>query len=117
MTCCGGWHVFADLMPDMSPALPLLCLFSCCRQVAKEESMMERMHLDEARRKALLQQLDLQTQTVARAHLKAAEVDDRVHAAQLAKDSEARYLERVEDAQQKVAPKSYFGRKKVEWFH
>jgi hypothetical protein len=100
--------------------------------VAKEESMMERMHLEEAvsqeaarkeaaaaeaKRKALLQQLDLQTQTVARAHLKAAEVDDKLHAAQLAKDSEARYMERVTDAQQKVAPKSYFGRKKVEWFH
>lgn len=94
--------------------------------------MMERMHLEEAvsqeaarkeaaaaeaKRKALLQQLDLQTQTVARAHLKAAEVDDKLHAAQLAKDSEARYMERVTDAQQKVAPKSYFGRKKVEWFH
>lgn len=71
----------------------------------------------EARRKALKQQLDIQTQMQARAHLKAAEKEDKQHAAELAAQSEARYMQRVLAAEQQAAPTTYFGRKKVEWYH
>ena len=70
-----------------------------------------------AKRRALMQRLDIETQMVARSHMKAAEVEDKQHAAQLAHDSEARYMERVTAAEKVVAPQTYFGRKKVEWFH
>lgn len=54
---------------------------------------------------------------MARAHLKAAEADDKVHAAELAKASEERYLQRVAAAEAKIAPPTFYGRKKVEWMH
>jgi hypothetical protein len=71
----------------------------------------------EARRKALKQQLDIQTQMMARSHLKAAEKEEKQHAAELASQSEARYMQRVVAAEQQAAPVTYFGRKKVEWYH
>jgi hypothetical protein len=100
--------------------------------MCKEEQILERLRLEqettldnaqrntaaaEAKRRALMQRLDIETQMVARSHLKAAEVEDKHHAAQLAHDSEARYMERVAAAEKVVAPQTYFGRKKVEWFH
>lgn len=71
----------------------------------------------EARRKNLQQSLDIKTQMMARAHLKAAEVEEKQHAAELATASEARYQERVAAAGRQAAPQAYFGRKKVEWMH
>jgi len=70
-----------------------------------------------ARRKALQQSLDIKTQVMARAHMKAAEAEDKVHAAQLAQASEERFLQRVAAAEQRIAPPTFFGRKKVEWMH
>jgi len=75
------------------------------------------MRAAEARRKALKQQLDIQTQMMARSHLKAAEREEKQHAAELAAQSEARYMQRVVAAEQAAAPVTYFGRKKVEWYH
>lgn len=71
----------------------------------------------EARRKALQQSLDIKTQVTARAHMKAAEAEDKMHAAELAKASEERYMQRVAAAEQRIAPPTFFGRKKVEWMH
>ncbi|KIY99318.1 flagellar associated protein [Monoraphidium neglectum] len=71
----------------------------------------------EARRKALQQSLDVKTQVMARAHLRAAAAEDKVHAAELAHASEERYLQRVAAAEQRIAPPTFFGRKKVEWMH
>jgi hypothetical protein len=51
----------------------------------------------------------------ARAHLRAAEQEDKAHAAQLAKASEERYMQRVAAAERAVAPKTFFGLKKHEW--
>ncbi len=70
-----------------------------------------------SRRRALQQSLDIKTQVMARAHIKAAEAEDRVHAARLAEESEGRYLQRVASAERAIAPPTSFGRKKVEWMH
>jgi hypothetical protein len=56
-------------------------------------------------------------QVMARAHLRAAAAEDKVHAAELAHASEERYLQRVAAAEQRIAPPTFFGRKKVEWMH
>lgn len=49
--------------------------------------------------------------------MRAAEAQDKAHAAALAAASEARYMQRVAAAEAKAAPAAYFGRKKVEWMH
>lgn len=67
-------------------------------------------------RRALVQQLDIQTQMAAHAHLKAAEAEDKLHASELARASETRYMQRVAAAEAAIAPPKYFGRKKVDWF-
>jgi hypothetical protein len=54
---------------------------------------------------------------MARAHMRAAEAEDKVHAAELARASEERYLQRVAAAEQHAAAPAFFGRKKVEWMH
>lgn len=69
------------------------------------------------RKRALKQQLDIQTQMMAHAHLQMAEKEEKQHAAELAVQSELRYMQRVSAAEQTVAPQAYYGRKKVEWFH
>ncbi|WIA09145.1 hypothetical protein OEZ85_008556 [Tetradesmus obliquus] len=75
------------------------------------------VHAAEARKRALKQQLDVQTQMMAHMHLKNAEKEEKLHAAQLAVQSEQRYMQRVTAAEQQVAPQAFYGRKKVEWFH
>lgn len=115
-----------------TPVLNPCCraLHWCCRQLENEQRHLERLQLQQdeqqaaaqaaakaadARRKALKQQLDIQTQIMARSHLKAAAGEEKQHAAELAVQSEARYMQRVVAAEQQAAPVTYFGRKKVEW--
>lgn len=103
-----------------------------CRQLEKEQKRLELLQLQrdeqaavadaaakaaDERRKALKQQLDIQTQMLARSHLKAAEKEEKQHAAELAVQSETRYMQRVAAAEQQTAPPTDFRRKKVEWFH
>jgi hypothetical protein len=62
-------------------------------QVQEELQVLEKDKANqaaEARKRALRQHLDVQTQMLARAHLKAAEQEDKLHAAELAKQSEMR---------------------------
>ena len=102
------------------------------RQLEKQQKQLELLQLQhdeqqaaaeaaakaaEAHRKALKQQLDIQTQMMARSHLKAAEQEEKQHAAELAAQSETRYMQRVAAAEQQAPPVAYFGRKKVEWYH
>lgn len=61
--------------------------------------------------------LPLPWQAAGRATMRAAEAQDKAHAAALAAASEARYMQRVAAAEAKAAPAAYFGRKKVEWMH
>ena len=71
----------------------------------------------DARRRALQQSLNIKTHVAARAHLRAAEAEDKAAAAELAASSEKRYLQRVAAAEAAIAPPVYYGRKKVEWMH
>eukprot|EP00775_Hariotina_reticulata_P007950 gene7950-8148_t len=89
-------------------------------QIQEELQMLEKdksSQAAEARKRALRQHLDVQTQMLAQAHLKAAEQEDKLHAAELARQSELRYMQRVAAAEQQQAPQMFYGRKKVEWFH
>lgn len=103
-----------------------------CRQLEKEQKHLELLQLQHKgqqaaadaaakaaneRRKALKQQLDIQTQMLARSHLKAAEKEEKQHAAELAIQSETWYMQRVVAAEQQTAPPTDFRRKKVEWYH
>jgi hypothetical protein len=106
--------------------------FCACRKFEKEQQKLELLqiqgdlqsleqekavHAAEARKRALKQQLDVQTQMMAHMHLRNAEKEEKLHAAQLAVQSEQRYMQRVSAAEQQVAPQAFYGRKKVEWFH
>lgn len=51
----------------------------------------------------------------ARSHLKAAEQEEKQHAAGLATQSEARYMQRVLAAEAQGPPVTDFRRKKVVW--
>jgi hypothetical protein len=103
-----------------------------CRSIEKEQQKLELLQVQEdlqslgqekaaraaeERKRALKQQLDVQTQMMAHMHLKNAEKEEKLHAAQLAVQSEQRYMQRVSAAEQQVAPQAFYGRKKVEWFH
>lgn len=103
-----------------------------CRLLEKEQQKLELLQLQEAQaasaasaaaiaaethRQALRKQLDLQTQMAAAAHLRAAEKEEQQAAAQQALAAERQYMQRVAQAEAQVAPRAYFGRKKVDWYY
>lgn len=110
-----------------------LCHYShLCRRQAKAEQRLELAALQEqealaavnareavehARRCALRSHLDIQAQVAARERIRAAEIEEKHRAAEVAAQSEAGYLARVAAAEAAVAPQPRFGRKKVEWYH
>lgn len=71
----------------------------------------------EARRRALRQQLDVETQVVARAHIRRAEEEEQKYMTQLSAEREAAYMDRVQKAMGTTEAPTYFGRKKVDWFY
>jgi esterase/lipase len=116
----------------MATATAAILACCACRQVDKEQQKLELLQVRgdlqsleqekaaqaaEAHKRALKQQLDVQTQMMAHMHLKNAEKEEKLHAAQLAVQSEQRYMQRVSAAEEQVAPQAFYGRKKVEWFH
>ena len=71
----------------------------------------------EARKRNLLQKLELQTQMVAKAHLRAAEEDEKTHTLQVAAKTETAYMGRVQGSLATTDPPQWFGVKKVNWYY
>jgi len=67
-------------------------------------------------KQALQQKLEVQTQMVAKAHIRAAEEDEKLRALELAQTAEKAYMGQVRDALQKTDPPKWFGRKKFDWY-
>lgn len=68
------------------------------------------------RKQALEQRLGVQTQMVARAHIKAAEEDDKLRALELAQMGEKAYMTKVRQALQETDAPQWYGRKKFDWY-
>ncbi|KXZ56726.1 hypothetical protein GPECTOR_1g654 [Gonium pectorale] len=69
-----------------------------------------------AERKAgVTRRLDLQTQIVAKAHIKAAEVDERLREGEQLQRTEQAYLEKVSQTLASTDPPVWHGRRKFEW--
>ncbi|KAL6765783.1 tumor suppressor, Mitostatin-domain-containing protein [Haematococcus lacustris] len=68
-------------------------------------------------KRALEQKLQLQTQMVAKAHIKASEEDEKLRALESAQEAEAMYMGQVQTALQRGDPSKWHGRKKVDWYH
>ncbi len=62
------------------------------------------------------QRLDIQTQMVAKAHLKAAEEDEKIRAVELAHQAEQRYMGKVQQTLQATAPPTWHGRRKFDFY-
>eukprot|EP01023_Acetabularia_acetabulum_P039153 TRINITY_DN3757_c0_g1_i1.p1 TRINITY_DN3757_c0_g1~~TRINITY_DN3757_c0_g1_i1.p1 ORF type:complete len:485 (-),score=97.69 TRINITY_DN3757_c0_g1_i1:155-1609(-) len=81
-----------------------------------EMARLENEYKHELRRKALQQQLDLETQIVGRAHIKATLERERRNL-DGQQEIDENYMNRVHQMAESYEPPKYFGRKKVEWFH
>mmetsp|Transcript_9890 Transcript_9890/g.26860 ORF Transcript_9890/g.26860 Transcript_9890/m.26860 type:complete len:479 (+) Transcript_9890:2866-4302(+) len=68
------------------------------------------------RKRALEQQLMVQTQMVARAHIKAAEEDDKLRALENARLGETAYMSKVKDTLKTTDAPQWYGRKKFNWY-
>lgn len=72
--------------------------------------------LTELRKKQLLQRLEVQTQMVARAHIAAAEEDEKLRALEVAQHAESGYMDKVKESLRTTDPPVWHGRKKNEWY-
>ncbi|KAG1664182.1 hypothetical protein FOA52_011358 [Chlamydomonas sp. UWO 241] len=70
-----------------------------------------------AKKKALIQRLELQTQMVAKAHMQAAAEVDKLAQLENAKTNEAMYMTQVKSTLDSSVPPAWHGRKKVEWYY
>mmetsp|Transcript_13990 Transcript_13990/g.30249 ORF Transcript_13990/g.30249 Transcript_13990/m.30249 type:complete len:484 (+) Transcript_13990:247-1698(+) len=68
------------------------------------------------RKKALMQRLEIQTQMVAKAHIKAAEEDEKLRAREIAAMAEAQYMTKVKDVVEQTDPPKWHGRRKFDWY-
>jgi len=70
----------------------------------------------EMKKKQLVSRLETQTQMVARAHLAAAEEDEKLRALEVARIQEDTYMTQVKRTLQGSDPPTWHGRKKVDWY-
>lgn len=68
-------------------------------------------------KQALEQKLEVQTQMVAKAHIRAAEEDDKLRALEVAQEAERAYMTQVKDVLEKTDPPKWHGRKKFDWYN
>ncbi|KAF5837706.1 hypothetical protein DUNSADRAFT_4016 [Dunaliella salina] len=68
------------------------------------------------RKRALEQQLMVQTQMVAHAHIKAADEDDKLRALENARMGETAYMSKVKDTLKTTDAPQWFGRKRHNWY-
>lgn len=88
-------------------------------QFALEEERfgkMEAQKRSEARKKALLQKLEIQTQMVAKAHMAAAMEVEKLAALEVAQKTEAAYMDQVKDTLGRSQPGTWHGRKKFDFY-
>ena len=71
----------------------------------------------EARKRNLLQKLELQTQIVAKAHMRAADEDEKTRSLEQALLTETAYMGRVQGSLATTTPPQWFGVKKVNWYY
>lgn len=81
-----------------------------------EMAAAEAQHKADQLRKALMQQLDIKTQMVAKAHQRTMAAEEKFREAEVYQDQEAMYQGKVTEAL-KAEPAKYYGRKKVDWFY
>jgi hypothetical protein len=101
-----------------------------CRLALAEEKAFERAKMlddvaaaasDAAQRAAgerkagVTRRLDLQTQIVAKAHMKAAEEDEKIREAEQVQKAEKAYISKVEHTLASTDPPVWHGRRKFEW--
>lgn len=81
-------------------------------QMSEEETRRRK----EAAKKALLTKLEHQTQMVSKAHIKAAEHDERLRALEQAQVAERTYTGQVKSTLDRHEPKTWHGRKKLDFY-
>ncbi|GAX79725.1 hypothetical protein CEUSTIGMA_g7166.t1 [Chlamydomonas eustigma] len=72
--------------------------------------------LADTRKRNLIQKLEVQTQMVAKAHIRAAEEDEKLRALEVAKATEKAYMAKVQETVANSYPPQWFGHKKVNWY-
>ena len=91
------------------------------RQIQEEENQRaaaaEARKQAEAKKRNLLQKLELQTQMVAKAHMRAAEVDDKTRQLEVSAQTEAAYMSKVQESLATTNPPQWYGVKKVNWYY
>lgn len=100
------------------------------RAMAQETKAFERLQMQEEaamaaeadarkraadKKSALTRRLELQTQMVAKAHIKAAEEDEKLRALELASTSEHTYMGKVHQTLRSTDPPTWHGRRKFDW--
>lgn len=83
---------------------------------AAQEELDAQARRNALRKKNLEQRLEIQTQMVAKAHIKAAEEDEKLRAIEHAQEAESAYMGQVKEVLGKTDPPKWYGRKKFEWY-
>lgn len=68
-----------------------------------------------ARKKSLTTRLEFQTQMISKAHMAAAEHDEKLRVQERSSEVEAEYMARVKDSLQNTQPVAWHGRRKFTW--
>ncbi|MEW5301976.1 MAG: hypothetical protein WDW38_008607 [Sanguina aurantia] len=67
------------------------------------------------RKKSLMTRLEFQTQMISKAHMAAAEQDEKLRVQERSSEVEAEYMARVKDSLQNTQPVAWHGRRKFTW--
>ncbi len=76
----------------------------------------EQRKMMDTKRRNLVQKLELQTQMVSKAHIRAAEEDEKLRALEVAKATENAYMARVQNTLATSDPPQWYGRRKIDWY-
>jgi hypothetical protein len=76
----------------------------------------EERKIADTKKRSLIQKLEVQTQMVAKAHIRAAEEDEKLRALEVAKATEKAYMAKVQETVANSNPPQWFGHKKVNWY-